>query len=291
MQRELKHSGSPEGIAKKGTFRRAWNHLMDLDKSETLNAFMWIKANIDLCRGNWSSGHPGGLGDTSGWGVKVLERALRKGDDETRVKAAKAMGYADYHRPLYTAPALLSAMEGDPSEKVRLEAADSLSLIAYQATHKEYEWEVLVPRLENLLGDVLLREKVLSAICSILEYRPYPNCEALLEKSLGILVEDDNENMEKRYIHTILGRLGAHGIPGLVKAIGDANAKVRRDVAHALDEIAESHPEEVASAIVEFVNGKDGDRLAVTDSFTGELFNGLHEIMLKCGERMENAAA
>jgi len=36
MQRELKRPGSPEGIAKKGAFRRAWNHLTDFGNSPVL---------------------------------------------------------------------------------------------------------------------------------------------------------------------------------------------------------------------------------------------------------------
>ncbi|NYZ60386.1 HEAT repeat domain-containing protein [Candidatus Micrarchaeota archaeon] len=293
MQRELKHSGNPEGISKKEKLsRRVWKHLMDTDKSETINAFRWIKANVDLWRGNWSSGHPGGLGSTSGWGVKVLEKALIRGDEETRLKAATAMGLADYHRPSRTAPALLSAMEGDPSEGVRLEAATSLGLIAYQAIHMEYEWgwELLMPRLENLLGDSLLSRSALRIIGSVLEYQPYADCDSLVKKVLGIIIAESNDNYIEAITREILERLGVHGIPSLVKAIGNANEKAGEEVAYALCKIAKKHPEEVASEIIDYVNGRGGDILLEINAQNDFAASALNEVLKECGEAMENAA-
>jgi len=85
----------------------------------------------------------------------------------------------------------------------------------------------------------------------------------------------------------ILVKIGAPAIPPLFKALLSKNATEAQCASDALGKIAKKHPKEVASAIADYVNGRGGDNLAVTDTETGELFKRLDVLMRKCAMAMK----
>jgi len=95
---------------------------------------------------------------------------------------------------------------------------------------------------------------------------------------------------EKMMVAGVLARIGKDAVPALVEALGDSNETVRHYAVEVLGNIAKKYPEEVAYAIIHFVNGDAGDELLEINSSNDWIANKINEILLECGEAMENAA-
>jgi len=87
-----------------------------------------------------------------------------------------------------------------------------------------------------------------------------------------------------------LMRLGFPVVLTLIGRLKDPDPAAQAEAAAALGFIAGTYPKEVASVIVSYINGEEGNGLLMTDSRTGEFFNRLDKVMQKCAKAMENAA-
>lgn len=91
-------------------------------------------------------------------------------------------------------------------------------------------------------------------------------------------------------VNATLLKMGPKAVCALVEALGGENVLVRQRAFHSLGKMVESRPKEVALEVVGLVNGKFGDRLLEINSSNERMVKGLHELMLKCGEAMKDAA-
>jgi len=115
--------------------------------------------------------------------------------------------------------------------------------------------------------------------------------------AVPLLVECLKDEDMRRNAAWALGKIAEKGgdcsaaIPALIECLKDENAHVRAYAAVALGKIADTHAKEVASIIIQYVNGNGGDGLLVTDEKTSQMVDLLNSLLLKCGEAMEHAAA
>jgi len=189
----------------------------------------------------------------------VVLRKLENGNALERLGAAVAIGEAASNRRTgwYSKifPALVDAM-GDAEAEVRAAAIEALLKAAKKKT--EYNTDNFMPavlaRLED--GDAKVREAAMRAALGIY---------SMHQKKYGM--DDILPHMVRCMRHPEIADL--------------AEGKVC--------EFLPSYPSEVAGCITEFVNGNGGDVLLKTDTPTGIFFDRLHNLMLQCGERMQDA--
>ena len=190
-----------------------------------------------------------------GWAVPALTKNLDNSCYAVRLSISELLGWIC---DVSSVPALLRAL-GDENETVRLNVAEALKDILEK--HPKKDWRKVVLAIAGCLND------------------KSADVRAYAAGALGVISEKHPEYDWKGVSFS------------LILALNDENKEVRKKAADALGWfIAKSSPKDLASAIIEYVNGNGGDGLAATDSRTGLLFDMLNYLMRKCGEAMENAA-
>jgi len=140
-----------------------------------------------------------------------------------------------------------------------------------------------IPALERLLKDdhPMMRWKAALALGCIGDVSAIPALVECLKSGDNALVEN---------AAWALMRLGFTVVLTLIGRLKGPDPAERAEAAEVLGVIALVYPKEVASVIVSYVNGEEGNGLMMTDLRTGEFFNRLDKVMRRCGRAMENAA-
>ncbi|NYZ60387.1 HEAT repeat domain-containing protein [Candidatus Micrarchaeota archaeon] len=172
--------------------------------------------------------------------------------------------------------------------------------LAMMVEKRHYGWEDAIVAMGNI-GDV-------SAVPALEKVSGYSwNVQKAAAEALGKIVERHPEYDWGRTARALISfgsfdegillevsaallKMGPKAVRALVEALGDENVLMRERALHALANMVESRPREVALEIVGMVNGNFGDRLLEIHSSNERMVQGLHHLLLKCGEAMEHAA-
>ncbi|NYZ60385.1 HEAT repeat domain-containing protein [Candidatus Micrarchaeota archaeon] len=84
--------------------------------------------------------------------------------------------------------------------------------------------------------------------------------------------------------------IGISAVPALVECMKHRDEDMWQKAVFVLGEMAKARPEEVAHAIVDYVNGNGGDALLEINEGNDGAARGISQVLLKCGEVMQNAA-
>jgi len=92
-------------------------------------------------------------------------------------------------------------------------------------------------------------------------------------------------------VSAALLKMGPKAVRALVEALGEENVLIRQRALDALANMMESCPKELVLEIIGMVNGEFGDKLLEINSANERMVQGLHKLLLRCGEAMENETA
>jgi len=182
-------------------------------------------------------------------------------------------------------PALNGVVERGP-EHAKKGGINALWKLA--ETHPEYNWETSIRLLTKLLRsrpEIELQAGAANAIAKMAVSR-YRYCwndaiSALKDAADGGVMEAIDA----------LGKIpDPLAISVLAGFLASRDMTVGMRAAEALGSMAYVCPKEVAYAIVEFVNGKDGDRMIEINARNDRFVHAVNGIMLRCAKAMENAA-
>ncbi|NYZ60393.1 HEAT repeat domain-containing protein [Candidatus Micrarchaeota archaeon] len=174
-------------------------------------------------------------------------------------------------------------------------AAAIVAKIAFK--HPEYDWSPVVPlMIEDVRnGGAGDRTRAINALGNMEEVSAVPAIVEALEKEIGsgplgaaVRVEAVKALAKIAERHPECNFVDA--IPAILDALVDENLDVRGHAGALMKRMAERHPKEVASKIIELVNGRLGDELKEVNSRNGALAAVINKILLKCGKAMEDAA-
>jgi len=174
-------------------------------------------------------------------------------------------------------------------------AAAIVAKIAFK--HPEYDWSPVVPLLveDARNGGAGDRARAIYALGNMGEVSAAPAIiEALKRENdsgpLGTAVRAEAvkalARISKRHPESPL----FDAIPVMLDAMVDENLDVRGHAGLWMKDMIGGHPEEVASKIVELVNGRLGDELKEVNTRNGKLAAQIHRILLECAKGMEDAA-
>ncbi|NYZ60394.1 HEAT repeat domain-containing protein [Candidatus Micrarchaeota archaeon] len=246
------HSGSPEGIAKKGVFRRAWNHLTDFSESPALNAMRRMKAERLVKEGRYDKAV--GLGKNA---VPALEKVLFGKDPEKRFLALDALlkignpGIPALGKALHDDVIAIRARAAtslyDNSNYLRLESVGDrvLCLLLKEEPEAAAEYgaeaiPALVDALDDKLGSVT--SQALKAMVLISQKGVECGWEGIGEK-LKEKVMKKGVVLQADFIVALAKIRGLAAAPFLVGLL-ERNDNLAQDAAHQLMDIVRKGPEE-----------------------------------------------
>jgi HEAT repeat protein len=176
--------------------------------------------------------------------VPALCRALRKGDDDTRAKAAEALA-AIHGQPGVAVPALIAAL-GDEKWLVRSYAGHALQVFGAEAKEA-------IPALRDALRDTdgLVAVSAAEALC-VIEGKPEAVVPTLVET-----LKSDSSPYWRSAAAEALGNIGpaaADAVPQLTASLGDEWRTVRVSAAGALWKVTR-HAEPSVGALIRALDG------------------------------------
>ena len=301
---ELLRAGKTEKLAKvgipavKGLVKASENPELRIAALETLGKIAWNHPQSD-----WKDY------------VELFPKASRDGDANVRESAIRSVIRIATDHPEYdwssAIPLLIRAFDIDIFPK-----SPAALFRAITEKHPEYDLRAAVEPLSKAVG--FQWNDATEALGNIGDVSAAPALEAALRSdnkdmvgpslhALRRIMEKNPDHDWRRTAKAILfGRYGWEGlsdeanqmlmwlgpkvIPALVEALEEKGAMVRERAVDALHRMAQINPNEVALQIVGLINGKLGDRLLEISKGNEELMHHLNELMLRCGDVMENSA-